>query len=608
MNELSQRTDLNPAPLSSDRVEATLAVLSELRPQAQHSQLTYMLNKLKDERKRLMASGQTNHETEKSLLLVARAINKLYQENPDLKPDAKKQAPPAPVIAQVPVLQAKSTPLSGLIEFSKNKVIPFCRKHWFETIVPQAKSINHDVENKLLPLIGLGLEQISEVVGKAVNPHIAKLDNLVKAKFPNGHETVHKAVITLKSHFMAAHTTMGATPKPLQLSRGFMAFAFASVASVGLSTATAPNIAHTAEAFVSQAGEIPTGFETPEHDAAAQGIKPNVALSTSPFIDRVQLLSGRRGGRITASYYSYMTPQEARSLRQTSYSYGRDRLSARFGDVSPDIPSSAYHLPPSIKFKGKTITVNTLISRMNLDALIYGKHYEPLMLGALQKLLDMDPQEAFHRGIIGAESGGAHFEEDGSILTSRANAMGRAQIIPDTAKYLARRYLGDESRWKEIVTEPRLNTQMGFVYFNKIRTDFGNNNALGALGYNGGPGDSGLGFRMRVAGVDKDDAKTPEGLLKLIRGINHPRDSGRDENRQYVVKKLFHLGLIDLGQLGDDVVRGGGKNLSGLFVKPTVAEPVSDGNQETTPKADDQHSQNNHRLEGVSSTLFYRYG
>lgn len=88
--------------------------------------------------------------------------------------------------------------------------------------------------------------------------------------------------------------------------------------------------------------------------------------------------------------------------------------------------------------------------------------------------------------MIGAESGGRQFGANGQPLTSRAGAIGIAQVMPGTAPEAAR-LAGlpwDANRYR---TDAQYNAALGEAYFQKQLADFGREDHAVAA-YNAGPG------------------------------------------------------------------------------------------------------------------------
>ena len=92
----------------------------------------------------------------------------------------------------------------------------------------------------------------------------------------------------------------------------------------------------------------------------------------------------------------------------------------------------------------------------------------------------------FDRGVIWQESRGRQFDSNGNPLTSKAGAIGIAQVMPGTAPEAAR-LAGlpwDEKRYR---TDPDYNASLGRAYFNKQLSTFGDE-GMALAAYNAGPG------------------------------------------------------------------------------------------------------------------------
>ena len=88
--------------------------------------------------------------------------------------------------------------------------------------------------------------------------------------------------------------------------------------------------------------------------------------------------------------------------------------------------------------------------------------------------------------MIGVESGGQQFDRAGNPLTSRAGAIGIAQVMPGTAPEAARLagLAFDENRYRN---DRDYNLALGKAYYEKQLADFGDER-LAAAAYNAGPG------------------------------------------------------------------------------------------------------------------------
>lgn len=179
--------------------------------------------------------------------------------------------------------------------------------------------------------------------------------------------------------------------------------------------------------------------------------------------------------------------------------------------------------------------------KWNWDALLYNNKYEGLLLDAAEKMLGKRPSDVF-RGIVMTESGGRQHGPDGQTIRSPKNAIGIAQVLPSTGKYIAPKCFGEDIDWDRFYNDKDYNYEAGRCYFKEQHDQFGNP-ILGALAYNGGP--KGLEWRMQAYG--KPVENTPEGMIDFVRSIKNP------ENRHYVPATMVKLGLISVEDLGPDV-------------------------------------------------------
>lgn len=88
--------------------------------------------------------------------------------------------------------------------------------------------------------------------------------------------------------------------------------------------------------------------------------------------------------------------------------------------------------------------------------------------------------------LIGPESNGQQLNSKGQPLTSSAGAIGIAQVMPDTAKYVARKHgiAWDSNKYK---TDPSYNYNLGKLYYQEQLDKYGHP-ALAYAAYNAGPG------------------------------------------------------------------------------------------------------------------------
>ncbi|WP_105245469.1 transglycosylase SLT domain-containing protein [Psychrobacter sp. Marseille-P5312] len=88
--------------------------------------------------------------------------------------------------------------------------------------------------------------------------------------------------------------------------------------------------------------------------------------------------------------------------------------------------------------------------------------------------------------LIGPESNGRQLNSKGQPLTSSAGAIGIAQVMPETAKYVARKHgiAWDANKYK---TDPSYNYNLGKLYYQEQLDKYGHP-ALAYAAYNAGPG------------------------------------------------------------------------------------------------------------------------
>lgn len=97
-----------------------------------------------------------------------------------------------------------------------------------------------------------------------------------------------------------------------------------------------------------------------------------------------------------------------------------------------------------------------------------------------------DPDATF-AAMIHLESGGQQTDAKGAPLTSSKGAVGRAQIMPDTAREVAQQngIDWDENRFR---TDGNYNQALGQAYFSQLCQKYGGNQTLACAAYNAGPG------------------------------------------------------------------------------------------------------------------------
>lgn len=147
-------------------------------------------------------------------------------------------------------------------------------------------------------------------------------------------------------------------------------------------------------------------------------------------------------------------------------------------------------------------------------------------------------------GLIHQESGGRQTSAQGAPVTSPKGAIGIAQVMPETAKYVAKKngIPWDESRYKN---DAAYNENLGKLYFQEQLQDFGGDVAKALAAYNAGPGSASSGRGVRGAMAKAEKAGRPDDWLSFMPA----------ETRNYVPSILSRM------DRGEGVVR-----------KPTLAE------------------------------------
>lgn len=126
------------------------------------------------------------------------------------------------------------------------------------------------------------------------------------------------------------------------------------------------------------------------------------------------------------------------------------------------------------------------------------------------------PQSSLFQRVIQQESGGKQFDKDGKPLTSKAGAIGIAQVMPDTAPEAAK-LAGVPFNATKYRKDPEYNALLGEAYLNKQLEDFGGNEIYALAAYNMGPGATRKWIR-RGADLNKLNPET-RNYIKSILGV-----------------------------------------------------------------------------------------
>lgn len=146
------------------------------------------------------------------------------------------------------------------------------------------------------------------------------------------------------------------------------------------------------------------------------------------------------------------------------------------------------------------------------------------------------PIDELFAGQLIVESGGKHIQPDGSITTSSAGAKGIAQLMPGTAKEMAKELGIDPSAW----LNEDVNAYLGKAYLQKMKNKFGDN-TLALLSYNWGPGN--VQNHIEKVGDPRTGEISMDYFLASVPS---------DEARQYVPKVMKAAGIgngrLDVGR------------------------------------------------------------
>lgn len=115
----------------------------------------------------------------------------------------------------------------------------------------------------------------------------------------------------------------------------------------------------------------------------------------------------------------------------------------------------------------------------------YGKQLSQRLIGLTNETGNFEAANVFN-AMLQRESGGNQFDSKGNPLTSTAGAVGKPQVMPETAKAMAKE-LGiafDENKYN---SDPEYNVMLGQAYFQKNLNKYGSP-LIAAAAYNAGDG------------------------------------------------------------------------------------------------------------------------
>ncbi|QKJ88012.1 Lytic murein transglycosylase [Paramixta manurensis] len=184
----------------------------------------------------------------------------------------------------------------------------------------------------------------------------------------------------------------------------------------------------------------------------------------------------------------YIDETQSVAIRQKS---AVDYAAASIGAMKPEQRIAALNsrdgiaslLPPDTKKKLQDAAANEVIGNRINDAQI--RLMSPGGIGGFKS--GPIPEEDLFSAVVGQESGGRQFDNEGKPLTSSAGAIGIAQIMPGTGPEAAKLagLQWDESRFKN---DAGYNQAIGKAYLNQQLKKYSGNPVLALAAYNAGPG------------------------------------------------------------------------------------------------------------------------
>lgn len=225
-------------------------------------------------------------------------------------------------------------------------------------------------------------------------------------------------------------------------------------------------------------------------------------------------------------------PQEAQGLavREARSGTYLTRITAMINTDNPAVMAQAAMLYDNARQKGElTFDAVTRIDKM-IDSVL-PKVNAMSAFDKFRNSMDIKEQgtDMIHDAMLTVESGRRHtVDKDGAeqIITSKAGALGIAQLMPATAAEMEKE-LGLPAG-SHVIEE--YNIQIGKAYLDKMAKKFGDN-TLAVLAYNWGPGS--VEEHMKKVGDPRTGEITMDYFLATI---------DNDEARQYVPKVMAAMG------------------------------------------------------------------
>ena len=243
----------------------------------------------------------------------------------------------------------------------------------------------------------------------------------------------------------------------------------------------------------------------------------------------------QRGGAIEAEQ------QAAAAARKAKLQEMQDKLTLKAGEAKIDQSKYAANKSVDHDYAMKALGVENVLELEKL-AIEHGYALEELDRQTVNRISQDIAQSDINSGgtpivgtgngpawgsfdaLIGPESNGQQLNSKGQPLTSSAGAIGIAQVMPATARYVSSKngIKWDENRYK---TDPDYNYQLGKLYYEEQLNKFGHP-ALAYAAYNAGPG-----------AVEEWIEKNPAMANPNAMGIdNFVRAIPYKETRNYVAK------------------------------------------------------------------------
>lgn len=216
--------------------------------------------------------------------------------------------------------------------------------------------------------------------------------------------------------------------------------------------------------------------------------------------------------------------QAARAAKQQEI---QDKLTLRAGEIKQDVVKHGATKEIDHNYAMQTLGVKNEHD-LNKIAVQHGYKLEELDHATVNRIAEYVGRSDTDAGgtpnvggtawgsfdaLIGPESNGQQLNSKGQPLTSSAGAIGIAQVMPDTAKYVAKKHglAWDANRYK---TDSDYNYQLGKLYYEEQLDKYGHP-ALAYAAYNAGPGEVDKWIEKNPA-MRNPDAMGMQNFIKAI--------------------------------------------------------------------------------------------